>query len=270
MAKCSSRAFIRSVISVIFAAMWMLVFQASARAAAPDYELKVADAKLIVKGQPAKFDAAKNTFGPGMDGVNVGSEQPLGYQLRWTWAAPEGDYYIGQLILCDRFFDMGESHFQSVQIYLNDTRLIWDSCTLPRKPENATEQNRYQSELRVEKPVHLKPGDTLRLVQTTYYSVLGPMRLYKAAPPRGEVRVNVPDNGRPQDQWIVGELAEPKRQGATITQEVTLYNPGVLPHAFRLVAMTKDFLQNVLLNKDEQVTIPQLLHNLNPLHRIDI
>jgi hypothetical protein len=256
MAKRFSRKLIQSLLVILSAAMGIFIFAPSARAAAPDYELKAADAKLIAKGQPTKFDTAKNTFGPGLDGVTVGSEQPLGYQLRWTATAPEGDYYIGQLILCDRFFDMGEGHYQSIQIYLNDTRLTWDSCTLPRKPQNAAEQNRYQAELRVEHPVHIKPGDTLRLVQTTYYSVLGPMRLYKTAPPAGEVRLNVPDNGRPQDQWVVAQLAEPKRQGAKITQEVTLYNPGVLPHTFRLEALAKDFLQSVLLNKDEQVTIP--------------
>jgi hypothetical protein len=256
MAKRFSRNLIQGLLVVLLAATAMFVFPASARAGAADYELKVADAKLIVKGQPAKFDTAKNTFGPGLDCVNVSVEVPLTQQLRWTSAAPEGDYYIGQLILCDRFFDMGEGHYQCVQIYLNDTRLTWTSHTLPRKPENAAEQNRYQAELRVENPVHIKTGDTLRLAAASYYSALGPMRLYKTAPPAGEVRVNVPDNGRPQSQWIVAQLAEPKRQGPRITQEVTLYNPGVLPHTFKLEAMVKDFIQSVLLKKDEQITIP--------------
>jgi hypothetical protein len=256
MAKRFSRNIIQGLLVVSFAAMGTFVFPAPARAGSPDYELKVSDAKLIVKGQPAKFDTGKNTFGPSRDGVTLGSEPPLGNQLRWTVQAPEGDYCIGQLLLGDRFFDIGEFRYQSLQIYLNDTRLTWTSYTLPRKPENAAEQNRYQAELRVEKAVHLKPGDTLRLVQTSYYTLLGPMRLYKTAPAAGEFTLGVPDNGRPQNQWIVAQWAEPKRQGPKITQDVTLYNPGVLPHTFKLEATVKDFIQSVLLRKDEQVTIP--------------
>ncbi len=256
MAKRSSRKLTQSFLAVGVVTVAMVVFPAIARGAAPDYELKVADAKLIVKGQPAKFDAAKNTFGPGLDGMSLGSEPPLGNQLRWIVQAPEGDYCIGQLVMADRFFDIGEFRYQALQIYLNDTRLTWTSYTLPRKPENAAEQNRYQAELRVGQPVHLKPGDTLRLLQTSYYTLVGPMRLYKTEPPDDEFRLGVPDNGRPQSQWIVGQLAEPKRQGAKITQEVTLTNPGVLPHAFKLEALAKDFIQSVLLKNDEQVTIP--------------
>jgi hypothetical protein len=256
MMKSFSRKLFRSILAVSIAAMAVVVLSAPARAAAPDYELKVADAKLIAKGQPAKFDTAKNTFGPGMDSMKLDSEQPLGYQLRWTVQAPEGDYYIGQLILCELFFDIGEGHHQSVQIYLNDTRLTWATHTLPCKPENAAEQNRYQAELRVGQPIHIKPGDTLRLVETNSSSVLGSMRLYKTAPPPGEFCLSVPDNKRPESQWIVGQLMDPKRQGAKITQEVTLCNPGVLPHTFRLEALAKDYIQSVLLKKDEQVTIP--------------
>src|ERR1039457_2044270 len=70
-----SRNLIRSLLAVSLAAIAILVFQSAAKAGAPDHQLKVADAKLIVKGQPAKFDTAKDTFGPGMDGMKLDSDQ---------------------------------------------------------------------------------------------------------------------------------------------------------------------------------------------------
>ncbi len=213
MVKSVSGNLIRSLLAVSLAAAATLIFQTPARAAAPDCELKVVDAKLTVNGQPAKFDVAKNTFAPGQDSMQLNGDGPAGRQLRYTVQAPEGDYYLGQLILCDQFFDMGEGRYNPLHIYLNDTRLVWATHTMPCRPENAADQTHYQTELRLDKPVRLKPGDTLRLVQTYSSSVLGPMRLYKTAPPPGEFRLRVPDDGRLLSQWVIGELTAPGGRG---------------------------------------------------------
>ena len=88
--------------------------------------LRVTDAVHIVGGQVAKVDATKNTFGPGLDCTLLDGQPAPGQQLRWTVQAPEGDYYIGQLILVDRFFDASEFRTQQFNVYVNDTRLALD------------------------------------------------------------------------------------------------------------------------------------------------
>ena len=50
-------------------------------------------------------------------------------------------------------------------------------------------------------------------------------------------------------------LGQPKRDGAKITQDLTLANPGVLPHKFKLAVLAKDFIQAVLLDKNEEITL---------------
>ena len=122
-------------------------------------ELKVVDAKLTVNGQPAKFDVQKTRLPRARTASNsMATAPPAGNSA--TRSAPEGDYYLGQLILCDQFFDMGEGRYNPLHIYLNDTRLVWATHTMPCRPENAADQTHYQTELRLDKPVRLKPGDT--------------------------------------------------------------------------------------------------------------
>jgi len=77
---------------------------------------------------------------------------------------PEGDYYPGLLLVpWPVTFGCGELRSWHLQLYHNDTRLVWTSARKPLRPENAAEKKGVPGEVRLDEPLHLKPGDVLRI-----------------------------------------------------------------------------------------------------------
>ena len=147
------------VVSLLLATCAMAV-------SADPIEFKVDKAVFLKAGEPAQPEIMKNTFGPGSDAIVLPGTRGIRSELRYSCKdLPEGDYYIGLLMIVPwpGYFGMSEGTPGRVQIYLNDTRLAWTSHTEPLRPENAAEKKSYQAEMRLDSPIHIKPDDVLRI-----------------------------------------------------------------------------------------------------------
>ena len=195
-----------------------------AQAAAPAVELKVNSATLIRSGEPTPFTPAKDRFGPGQDGLDlVGAPLFRAQALFPCSGVAEGDYCVGVPIMLPQWIGyMGFGEFMGhwLELYLNDTRLRWTSHTEPLRPENAAEKQAYQAEMRCDQPVHVKPGDVLRVMYTPEggQMVLGPVRLYRPPAEGGIVKLGVNDWSTPTSFWLVAKWEDTQRAGDTIRQ----------------------------------------------------
>jgi len=233
----------------------------AALAATPVAALKVNSATLVRDGEPAQLAPAKDRFGPGGDGVDLNGAPVFKTQLQFPCReVAEGGYYVGLPVMLSQwhgYVGFGEFMGSCLHIYLNDTRLPLTSHTEPLRPENAAEKSLYQAELRCDQPVHVKPGDVLRVMYLPDggQMTVGPVRLYRSAPDDGIVRMGAPDWGKTASVWLVGKWEETERQGDTVRQPCLLYNPGVLPRTFTLRVLARDYLLRPLLSTQEEITI---------------
>jgi len=245
-----------------FGLIYALAFVCASGMGAADVELRVNAATLIRNGEPSKFTTVKDRFGTGLDGVTLTGAPVFRTQLQFPCGqVPEGDYYLGLLTMMELwhgYLGFGEHLGIWVQLYVNDTRVLWTSHTEPQKPENAAEKSFYQAELRCDRPVRVKPGDVVRVVHGLDGGslIIGPLRLYRTAPAGGVVKLGAPNWGRPSADWLAAKWEDTQREGDTIRQPCLLYNPGVLPRTATLEVEARDYLQRVLLSRREEVTIP--------------
>ena len=119
------------------------------------------------------------------------------------------------------YFSIGEGLWGCMALYQNDTRVLWTSYTEPLRVEKAATGD-YQSEMRVDKPVHVRPGDILRMVMLADGggTTVGPLRLYKSKPAGAVAQLWTPDFGKPRIYWLNAQLAEPVTAGGKITQRL--------------------------------------------------
>ncbi len=201
------------------------------------YELKLAGAVLMSHGKQTTPALLKDTFGPGMDGTNLSGGKDRPDELRYACSGlPEGDYCVGLPVLSPNrsYFGVGEEVSYQLEIHHNDDRQAWTGYTQPLRPENAAEKVSYQSELRLDNPVHLKPSDVFRLVwwcDTTL--VVGPLRLYNYKPAGAVATCAPPCNGT-RSRFLYADWGDADRSPQSITQSCTLTNPGVLPHTYQV------------------------------------
>ena len=237
---------------------WSATVPGGAPAAAPaTYDLKLGEALLSAGGKTAAPALMKDTFGPGMDGTKVSGNHDRPVELRYACKdVPEGDYRVGLKVLSpDRsYFGVGEQVTYQLELHHKDTRQLWTSCTEPLRPQNAAEKISYQVEVRMDKPVHLKPGDVLRLAWAADFSlVVGPMRLYNYQP-AGAVSPCAPPYNGARSRCLYADWGDTHRQPDRITQACTLTNPGVLAHTYKLTVQAKDYYM-VPLMPDEAETL---------------
>jgi hypothetical protein len=222
-------------------------------------QLKLDGAVLVRDGQNAAPQVHKDTFGPGLDGADLSGSPKFRTELRFSCKdVPEGDYYLGQRMIAPwGYFSMDEGLSGMLGLYLNDTRVLWNSHTEPRRPQKAADGS-YQAEMRVDKPLHIKPGDIVRVVALADGggTIVGAIRLYKGKPAGSVAELWLPDFGKPRTLWLNAELAEPVQTPTKITQGCTLHNPGVLPRTFHLKVEARDYLMAPLMPiKDETLTL---------------
>jgi len=248
--------------------LWMSLTAAMALALAvvaaaqqPSYELTVESATLIRNGEPVELDPSADRFGPGLASVSLAGAPVMKTEVRWTCRdVPEGDYYVGLLMLQDEYAGylcFSEHYIWQAQLYHNDSRVLWTSHTGPVRPEKAADQRHYQAEMRADEALHVKPGDTLRVVYANQHGqiTVGPIRLYKEPPGGTFLRLDPPDWGKPRSLWLYADWDEPQRQGRTVTQSCWLYNPGALPRRFTLEASARDCLQTVLVAERRELEL---------------
>lgn len=227
-------------------------------AGAPDFTLKVNDARLLRLGEMVQDTPSRDRFGPGLDGVDLYGDAFFHSQAQWSCrAVPEGDYYLGLSVLGYGYVHFAEQLAGQVTLYLNDTRLAYTSHTEPLLPEDAAEKSQYQAELRCDAPVHLRPEDVLRAVWLPQGGqvTVGPLRLYRKAPGAGIVKLNPPEWGRPATYWLAARWEAGTTEGDLVRQPVLFYNPGVLPRTFHLGVEARDYFQRPLLSVQEDVTV---------------
>ncbi|MBM3474613.1 MAG: hypothetical protein FJX75_15220 [Armatimonadetes bacterium] len=234
---------------------------AALAATTPVAELTLDSATLVRNGEPAELAPSPDRFGPGLDSVDLIGTPLFRTELRFPCdGVAGGDYHVGFLAMrqqWDGYVGFGEHLANWLQVYLNDTRLIITTHTEPQRPEDAAEKNLYQAELRCEGPVHVKPGDVLRLVyiQDGGSATVGPVRLYDGPPEGGIVRVDRPEYGPRPSVWLIGKWEDTERVGDVIRQRCLLHNPGALPHTVTLKVLAQDYLMRTLLSTQEEMTI---------------
>ncbi len=215
------------------------------------YSLKLDEAVVLRawKLEPAR--PQRNAFGPGLDGVNVHN----GTQLRWTCHdVPEGDYYLDLPVACRDYLGFDEGLPDRLRLYHNDRPLAWQGHTFPVKPAGALIKD-YVANLVARDPIHLKPGDALRIVGGN--AAVGALRLHQNRPfveaelPRPFIQMP----GKSETEWLEMDWEPTVREGRSVTQSCWLFNPGVTPRKVRLNAEVRDYLMTPLLDRDETVVI---------------
>lgn len=236
----------------------LLMLGAPLLASAADYELKIADATFVLNGEKAPLQPLPDYFGPGVAGHGLWGTPFYYTQLVYTIPEiPEGNYVLGMPMSGFGYVAIPEHLRGRVELYVNDRRCPWTSMTEPMLPENAAEKTRYQAELRVDSPAHLKPGDVVRAVYTLNFHDLavGPIRLYRSAPTDAVTRFWNPLWAKPHDIWLLAKWEETRREGNQVHQPCLLYNPGSLPRTFQLQVQGRDYLMQDLLSKTETLTL---------------
>ena len=226
-------------------AVAVFCFAAQVCCAEEPLQLKVGGATLMREGKAAVAQVQKDAFGPGVDGASLWGSPGIRTELRFACKdVPEGDYYLGApMFVTWGYFTMGEWMWGGMGLYQNDNRVIWTSYTEPLRQEKASDGG-YHAEMRVDKPLHIKPGDILRIVVLADGggTTVGPLRFYKSKPSGAVAELGLPDFGKPKILWLNAQLAEPVRTDKKITQSCTLYNPGVLPRTLSLTVQVRDYL----------------------------
>ncbi len=170
---------------IVFAVAAVVGWVAQASFAQSPVEVKVDRATLVRQGKSAPAEVVKNIFAPGVDGTPLSGTPGIRAELRYPCKdVPEGDYYLGvPMVQPWGYFSIGEGLWGCMALYQNDTRVLWTSYTEPLRVEKAATGD-YQSEMRVDKPVHVRPGDILRMVMLADGggTTVGPLRLYKSKP----------------------------------------------------------------------------------------
>jgi endonuclease YncB( thermonuclease family) len=219
---------------------------------------------MMVDGKSAPVVVAKDTFGPGQNSVAMYGNMDYSNELRYTCKdVPEGDYYPGLTLTVPwgTYLGLGEMATSQLAIYLNDTRLTWTSHSEPLRPQNAAEKKSYQGELRVDKPIHVKSTDIIRIAMECNGGpcVVGAVRLYGQKPSGsvGELFGNMDDV---RTRWLFVQWGLPKTltpvAGPLTEQSCTFTNPGVLPRTFNLKAQARGYLMAPLMaDHEETVTL---------------
>ena len=227
-------------------------------AAAPDAELKATDAIAVIDAKAGPPAPVKDYFGPGVDGVDLGGRREAKSRLQWTCpnALPAGDYTVGLLVTSRTYLGYAEFLTHQIPLYHNDQWVFWQNHSEPVHPEQAADTRHYQAEM-TSGVLHLKPGDSLMAVYAPDgdHMVVGPLRLYRTPPTEGVQKLEIPGFGRPMAYWLDGKLLDPQRQGDEVQQGCELYHPGALPRRLNLRVQAVDYLQRVLLDKTETVTL---------------
>jgi hypothetical protein len=228
---------------------------AAATAALTTYDLKLGDALMVAGGKTAAPALMKDTFGPGMDGTKVSGDRDRPVEIRYACKdVPEGDYCVGLKVLSPNksYFGVGEQVTYQLELHHNDVRQVWTGCTEPLRPQNAAEKISYQVEVRLDKPVHLKPGDVLRLAWPADFDlVVGPMRLYNYKP-AGAVTVCAPPYNGARSRCLYADWGQTHRSPDQIAQVCTLTNPGVLAHTYHLTVQARDYYMVPLMPDEEE------------------
>ncbi|MCE5237460.1 hypothetical protein LLH23_03100 [bacterium] len=243
---------------ISLAMVTLLALVAALPATAADYELKIADARLLLNGEQAPLRPAPDYFGPGVTGHGLWGTPFYHTQLIYTVPAlPAGSYVLGMPMSGFGYVAIPEHLAKRVQLVVNDRHYPWTSMTEPMLPENAAEKTRYQAELRVDTPVRLEPGDVVRAVYTLNWHdlVVGPIRLYRTAPGDAVTHFWNPGWAKPRDLWLLAKWEETSRAGSQVHQPCLLYNPGSLPRTFQLQVQARDFLMQDLLSRTETLTL---------------
>jgi len=224
----------------------------------PAFELKVGSGTFYHNGQVEAAKPYADAFGPGLDAVPLPGSQGIKSRLCWTCAdVPEGDYYLGALFLYPLYLGFNEFLPSRIHLYVNDRFVRWNGHTEPARPENAAEISQYQAELRVDTPVHLRPGDTIELLYPFGWDQVtaGPVRLYRT-PPDGELfSLYQSDFGKPEQIRLDAALQDTQRDGDVVRQPIRLYNYCARPRAYKIDVIAKDYMQRILLSKQEQITL---------------
>jgi hypothetical protein len=232
---------------------------ASVAAPQQEYVFKVNDASLLVGGKVTTQPIYKDVFGPGLDGTGLGGNRKARNELRYTCKdIVEGDYSLGMSVICGwySYFGVGEGAEGQIELYRNDTRVLWTGEGEPLRPQNAAEKNNYQDQLRMDQPMHLKTGDVLRIVYDADGGgcTMGPIRLATAKTTGLPLPARILDTVR--SIWLYADLSEPVRTPEKITQACTFTNPGVLPRTFTLQMQARDYLMAPLIpDQTETVTL---------------
>lgn len=220
-------------------------------------QLLVNAASTVINAETAPVQPLKDAFGPGLDGVRLGGNRDYRSQVQWQYDGPEGDYYPAVVVKANGYLYFSEFYTGQAQLYHNDRWLTWDNHSEPVRPEGASD-GRYQAEMRVERPLRVRPGDWLRVVYPMDGAdlVVGPLRLYSERPADGVQALETPNWGRPESYCLKTKWVETKREGDTIQQTCELYNPGNLPRRVTLDVLAKDYGERVLLQDQETLEIP--------------
>jgi hypothetical protein len=216
------------------------------------YSLNVDQAVMLRnrKLEPAK--PWKNAFGPAQDAVHVYN----GEQARWTCRdIPEGDYHLDLPVAWRDYLGFAEMLPARLRVYHNDTLLRWKGHTFPAKPDQALTRD-YVARMVVRNPIHLKPGDVLRIVGG--HTAVGALRLSAIGPPVDQELpqpfVQMP--GRTETEWLDLDWEPTVRDGSNVTQACWLFNPGTTPRSVRLKVEARDYLMTPLLDGYETVVVP--------------
>ena len=237
------------------AAVWWLAM-GGVLAALPPVTIPVESAAVIQNGQPVAATPSRDRFGPGLDSVDLPGARDISSEIHFSCAsAAAGDYVPALLVLTPGYLGIAEHLASQIQIYLNDTRLLWTGQSEPVRPEDRAEKSQYQAELRCGQPVHVRPSDVFRIVSTWGNATVGPVKLYRKAPADNVEDLRIQTGSRTETLWLYAGWEDPRREGDTVEQAGWLYNPGVVPRTFRLDAQGVDYLQRALLAHHEEITL---------------
>ena len=191
----------------------------------------------------------------------------------------EGDYLLELPILCGwpSYFGAGEGAIGQLDLYQNDTHVRWTGEGEPLRPENAAEKNRYQDQLRLDQPLHLKNGNALRHrvqlrrrgdhhrpAETDSGQGEGP-----AGPPAGRPAVQLalcgtrrdPAAGRPGHAGL--HVLQPRRAAA----DVHAADAGAgLPHGAARAGPDRDDHDRPRPERHAQLPVQAQRHRPRPLH----
>ncbi len=230
----------------------------AALAAPPEVELRTTEAVAVIDAKPGPPATLKDYFGPGRDGVNLGGRREAKSRLQWTVppGLPAGNYVVGLLVAARTYLAFSEFYTHQIPLYHNDTWAYWQNHSAPVHPEQAADARHYQAEMTTG-VLPLKPGDSLMAVFAPDGAnlVVGPLRIYRQPPTDGVQELGVPGWGKPMPYWLEGKMLDPQREGNAVTQGCELYHPGALPRALNLRVQAVDYLQRVLLDKTEAITL---------------
>ena len=128
--------------------------------------------------------------------------------------------------------------------------------TEPLRPENAAEKVSYQAEIRLDKPLHVKPSDVFRVAWWAGARlVVGPIRLYNYKPSGAVSQLGGGYNGS-ASRCLYADWKEPQRTAELVTQACVLTNPGVQARTYKVQVQARDYFMAPLMpDVDEDLTL---------------